>query len=98
MSNGNNPIFNSRRKDSIPGKTAIRFCRWSRKPYAVFAGIHRNISIGQLNKGVIDRLFLKTNTLEIIVPHGSHLSLQIKSMDEILAQNILPETCPLSIA
>ena len=64
----------------------IRFKRWSRKPYAVFVGIKKNISIGKLSKGIVDKLLPKTNTLEIIVPNGSHLSLQYKSMDEILSQ------------
>lgn len=64
---------------------SIRFRRWSRTSYAVFSGLKKNITIGQLSKGVIDRLFLKTNILEIIVPKGSHLSLQQKSMEEILS-------------
>ena len=68
-------------------QVSIRFKRWSRKPFAVFVGIKKNISIGVLAKGIVDRLLPKTNTLEIIVPHGSHLSLQQKSMDEVLSIN-----------
>ena len=68
-------------------QVSIRFKRWSRKPFAVFVGIKKNISIGVLAKGIVDRLLPKTNTLEIIVPHGSHLSLQQKSMDEVLSAN-----------
>ena len=68
-------------------RASLRFIRWSRKPFAVFVGIKKNISIGVLAKGIVDRLLPKTNTLEIIVPHGSHLSLQQKSMDEVLSIN-----------
>ncbi|MEF9986656.1 MAG: hypothetical protein RSC28_05100 [Bacteroidales bacterium] len=69
------------------GQTAskIRFRRWSRKPYAVFMGLNKNISIGTLSKRIVDTLLPKTNTLEIIVPAGTHLSLQDISMDEVLS-------------
>ena len=68
-------------------RASLRFIRWSRNPFAVFVGIKKNISIGVFAKGIVDRLLPKTNTLEIIVPHGSHLSLQQKSMDEVLSIN-----------
>lgn len=66
----------------------IRFCRWSRNPYAVFQGLSLTVTIGVLAKGIVDKLLPKTNTLEIIVPNGSHLSLQLKSMAEVLSQNL----------
>ena len=78
-------MFNGR-KFNIK-RISIRFTRWSRKPFAVFVGIKKNISIGVLAKGIVGKLLPKTNTLEIIVPNGSHLSLQKKSMDEILSAN-----------
>lgn len=65
---------------------SIRFRRWSRKPYAIFMGLKKNISIGTLTKGIIEKALPKNNTLEIIVPQGSHLSLQVKSMEEVLSQ------------
>lgn len=77
---------------------SLRFRRWSRKPFAVFIGIKKNISIGVVTKGITERLLPKTNTLELIVPHGSHLSLQKKSMDEVLSVNdILLLDLPLTI-
>ncbi len=48
-------------------------------------GINRCVTIGSLAVKIIDRLLPKTNTLEIIVPNGSHLSLQLKSMAEVLS-------------
>ncbi|MEG0519516.1 MAG: hypothetical protein RR555_11750 [Bacteroidales bacterium] len=75
-------------KNHKPTATHIRFRRWSRKPYAVFMGIKKNISIGTLAKGIVDKLLPKTNTLEIIVPSGTHLSLQEKSMDEVLSHEL----------
>lgn len=33
---------------------AIRFLRWSRKAYAAFCSLHRNVTIGQVGKGIAD--------------------------------------------
>jgi hypothetical protein len=73
-------------KNNISKYKSIRFCKWSRKPYAVFLGLKLNVTIGHLAKGIVEALLPKTNTLEIIVPNGTHLSLQKKSMDEVLSQ------------
>lgn len=63
----------------------FHFKRWSRNPYAVFWVLDKNVTIGQLDKGVIDRIYLKTSILEIVSTKGSHLSLQKKSMEEVLS-------------
>jgi len=54
----------------------------------VFQGLALTVTIGVLAKGIVDKLLPKTNTLEIIVPNGSHLSLQLKSMAEVLSQEL----------
>ncbi len=38
----------------------VRFRRWNRKNYAVFAGIDKEISIGNLRSTISDKLYLKT--------------------------------------
>ncbi len=38
----------------------IRFRRWNRASYAVFAGIDKEISIGNLRSTISDKLYLKT--------------------------------------
>jgi hypothetical protein len=42
---------------------SIRFRRWSRKNYAVFAGLNKVISIGRVGAGICDQAILKTNLL-----------------------------------
>lgn len=54
----------------------------------MFQGISLTVTIGVLAKVIVDKLLPKTNTLEIIVPNGSHLSLQLKSMAEVLSQEL----------
>lgn len=39
----------------------IRFRRWNRKNYSVFAGLHRIISIGHVAKSICEKAILKTN-------------------------------------
>lgn len=66
-------------------RQTIRFRKWSHNAYATFVGIHRNISIGTLAAEIADRLMLKTNKLTKIELGGSHLSLEQKSMSEVLS-------------
>lgn len=41
----------------------IRFRRWSRKGYAVFAGLNKAISIGQVSISICNRTMLKSERL-----------------------------------
>lgn len=73
------------RLNIIAKKETIRFRKWSHHAYATFAGIHRNISIGTLAAKIADRLMLKTNSPLVVELGGSHLSLEQKSMSEVLS-------------
>lgn len=42
-------------------KVSIRFRRWSRKGYAVFSGLHKVISIGQVSAGISNKAFIKND-------------------------------------
>ncbi len=42
---------------------SIRFRQWSRKNYAVFAGLNKVISIGRVKASICDMALLKTNSL-----------------------------------
>lgn len=44
-------------------KTSLRFCRWSRKGYAAFISIHRQVTIGRLAAALVERFHLKQQTL-----------------------------------
>jgi len=41
--------------------SSIRFRRWSRKNFAVFSGLHREISIGHIAFNISDKALLKSN-------------------------------------
>lgn len=43
-------------------QTSIRFKRWSRKSYAVFAGIHKVISIGALSAVISEKSLKKVKS------------------------------------
>lgn len=47
-------------KNQLNISNKIRFRRWNRKNYAVFAGIDKEISIGNLRSTISDKLYLKT--------------------------------------
>ena len=40
--------------------STIRFRRWTRKNYAVFAGLHREISIGHISFDICEKALLKS--------------------------------------
>lgn len=49
------------KKNRLQRISTIRFKRWNRKKYSVFAGLHRIISIGQVSKSICEKAILKTN-------------------------------------
>ncbi|NLI71787.1 MAG: hypothetical protein GX361_03535 [Bacteroidales bacterium] len=53
------------RKNSLQPAKSFRFRRWSRKNYAVFAGLNKVISIGQVSAGISDMAILKTNSFSV---------------------------------
>lgn len=53
------------RIDIYPKKT-IRFRRWSRKGYAMFASLGRGVTIGTVGKGIADRSLRKSGYTEVV--------------------------------
>lgn len=50
-------------RPSLPlHSTALRFKRWSRKGYAAFVSLHRQVSIGALSVEISDRIGSKSKT------------------------------------
>lgn len=52
----------------------IRFRRWSRNNFAIFAGLKANIAIGCLSKDIVDRLLPKTKSIGAYLTVNSILS------------------------
>lgn len=54
-----------------PHSPTARFCRWSRKPYAIFASLRLHVVIGKLRQSAADASLCKigkTNRLSLLVP------------------------------
>jgi len=46
------------------------FSRWSRKPYAVFQGLGKVISIGRVSADICDATLTKSSTKQSLLKHG----------------------------
>lgn len=68
------------KKQQINSVKDIRFRRWTRKSYAVFAGLNKVISIGKVKAGICDRTSLKTNSL--LVANAVFAGNLLKTFDE----------------
>lgn len=68
-------------KKELPRHTTLRFRRWSRKSYAAFASIGRNVTIGCLRKNVADSSLRKQDAVQTL-PYYIH----IMTTDELKAQ------------
>lgn len=62
-------------------KKTIRFRRWSRKTYAAFASIGRQVTIGYLRKNVADSSLRKQNSVQTLPYY-----IQIMTTNELKAQ------------
>ena len=67
--------------------SSIRFRRWSRKNFAVFSGLHREISIGQITFDISDKALLKS----IKKTFGSYVAAETTNPeeDEEVVENVL---------
>ena len=52
----------------------IRFHRWARKAYAIFASIGRNITIGYLKTSIVDKSVLTTGKAFLLSVNGCNQS------------------------
>ena len=59
-------------------KVMLRFRRWSRKNFAVFSGLHREISIGHITFDISDKALLKS----IKKTFGSYAAAETNNPDE----------------
>ncbi len=78
----------------------IRFRRWTRKSYAVFAGLNKVISIGKVKAGICDRTSLKTNSLSVVnaVFEGNLLKTcnETEKAEDLLFDNLLQTNLQIS--
>ena len=67
--------------------SSIRFRRWSRKNFAVFSGLHREISIGHITFDISDKALLKS----IKKTFGSYAAAETNNPeeDEEVVENVL---------
>lgn len=72
--------FRVLKKQLVNSTKSIRFRRWTRKSYAIFAGLNKVISIGKIKAGICDRTSLKTNSLSVI--DAIFVSNLLKTFDE----------------
>lgn len=68
-------------KNTSSATTVLRFRRWSRKAYAAFASIGRQVTIGCLRKNVADSALRKQNAVQTL-PYYIH----IMTIDELKAR------------
>lgn len=51
----------------------VRFRQWSRKGYAVFAGLHKNISIGHVSADICEKSLIKSSPFLILKSQGNSI-------------------------
>lgn len=64
---------------------SICFRRWSRKNFAIFAGLKANIVIGSLATEIVDSLLPKTKTIDANISTDTISNRTESSIDEILS-------------
>lgn len=78
-------------KKERPRHTTLRFRRWSRKSYATFVSIGRNVTIGCLRKNVADRSLRKQDAVQTL-PYYIHIMTTDELKAQVLADiDLLPE-------
>ncbi len=66
-------------------RRSIRFRRWSRSSYALFAAVKSVVSIGSLAVDIVNQALLKTNSVAFVGGDSSHLSPLQRSISEVLS-------------
>jgi len=81
--------------------STIRFRRWTRKNYAVFAGLHREISIGHISFDICEKALLKSGKktediyLEAIADNKSEVQEELPDM--VLLQELSEQPCSINL-
>lgn len=71
-------------KQALHKRTVIRFRYWSRKEYAVFASLGKNVTIGSLRKNVVEQSLTKQ-----IVPGESCVGTSIVTICELQESDVI---------
>lgn len=79
-------------KKRLIHQASLRFRRWSRKGFATFASIGRNVTIGHLPKGVADcSLRKQTNTVSSPNPNLSDMTIESLKQRVLAGHDLSPE-------